>query len=253
MVFDEKIMKKMVRLLEIAESIDKKSFKRPFLKMEDSLITLLTNPAYKRSLAMLLKGFVLMRGFSTGFILSPWYILKRYTSPRKPMDVPMEVDKFVEEFRKRSFPKVPSRQYAVFCLAVDIRKRRDYKPGAYGGQKYIILPDNSAKVFQNPEVIDFFDSEYDLSIRNFNYSAQHLENGLALSRLTVERGLTQYFSKGKHRIEDLEYNSGTGNFAEVIVEPQQSYLAISYDVLSLNAYDRGKDLLNYLWYLTRKL
>jgi ribosomal protein L31 len=158
--------------------------------------------------------------------------IKKYTGKRKPIDTQKNVDEFLEKYRKKWWPDIPSRQKAYFCTTGKMTKNvinaHSFADTQYGIQAVVILPVNGTKYFQSKTVGDFTTSEIAEAISDFLYERADVKNNLARAwpqlkiklktkmvkhEKRLEKVLDKYFGNYIHTLKNMKHN-----LAEVVLE-----------------------------------
>jgi len=150
--------------------------------LEDRLVLVMHDRRFIRSVRLLLKGYGLER-YSNKKI-NGFEIRKPYGVSRYPKDTSVEIDNYLENYRKRNYSSIASRQQGIFCFPVFFGKNKiDRLPfgskkkgwnragmgmgSGYGSYGYLVLPSYKARVFQSYDVDDFYQSGVYNVIRDF--------------------------------------------------------------------------------------
>lgn len=139
--------------------------------------------------------------------------LKPRGTKRKPIDTNANVDEFFEKFRKKNYPKVPSRQNSAFAYCVKIED--DWKPTVpmpammYGSNSFFVLAKNGTPYFQtnNVKYQDFTESTLNTDIENYTSALQRVGSDTAVMKRTLEllgKHLNEYLSNSNSKLKDLK-------------------------------------------------
>lgn len=159
------------------------------------------------------------------------YFKSKTATKRKPVDTSPEVDEFIEEFRKKNFPRIPSRQSSVFCFPVLGGKKfigSSYTASRYG-MEFVVLPVDGSKYFQSNTIDDLYGADLYIHIRTLiSYMSKPTTNTpynvVKKKRELVDSELNNYFKDYVGDPSQFRANSG-----EVVIE-HKGYYAFERDV-----------------------
>ena len=106
------------------------------------------------------------------------YMRKPRSGKRKTLDTDDEIDQFLEDYRKKWFKDVPSRQKAVFAVPTKGTKADNLKStqaSDYGNNLVVIMFKNGFKLFQSGNTKDFTGSKSHDAIQDYLLNLQYFE------------------------------------------------------------------------------
>lgn len=210
------------------------------LKIEiqrQQLKEILNDPNISRIINQLEHGNVLFRGVRGRDDLDFYKRLKP-TEDRVPSDSDPKVINFLENYRRKHFPQIPSRQRAAFCWSSNTM---DFV-GISTNRRFFIFPDNSANYFQSRTVGDFFGSEI------YNKIYHYISDGKLPHDESIEEEINGYYKNANRNLAMIEF---TKNGREVFFE-YDYYYGISNNVL-VELYKEHAYTVNYSYTFSKFL
>lgn len=206
--------RQLISLREIADKV---------VKDKQVIEDVLTSSKYSQAVKLMKQGKVFIRLTKKP---DDYFFMNR-TTKRPPKDTPKQIDDAVEKARRDNFPSYPSRQNGTFCYPMTISNWS--KDPIYGSNGYCILPMNGFKIFQHPDILDFWGSE---PFNDFKDEGD-------------EKGLIRYWKEGIVDINKIQF-SGMGRVGPEIWFTGP-YFAVNIVVLALvSGTGNARELLKWL-------
>ena len=159
---------------------------------------------------MISSGDAFVRG--TNDHIGSTYIGKVHKERRKPVDTADFIDDFIENYRKKHFPDVPSRQTSTFGVKVSISGGKGSWARSYG-RPFIAIFKNGYKCFQSATTKDLYVISGDTLHALLKQSIDKPEKKESAYK-EIEKILDKHFDGGYTDFTDMKNDGKT----EVIFE-----------------------------------
>jgi hypothetical protein len=168
--------------MKLSEAI-KGDSKENFLKEFQAL---LNNGTYSKSVGLIVQGDFLYRNTKTLVDIKK----VAHKKMRPPKHTPDDVDEFIDEFREKYYPHIPSRRKATFAYSNVLKKGKFYPlahvASIYGPNLYFVFVRNDAKIFQSEIEHDMYAADFVDEIADYLWNAERFDKETVIEKALEE-------------------------------------------------------------------